>query len=90
MAWVIQPKSVLAYRTDAVCLMDEQRVPVFAEGNIYAPTVLLSAKPVLQRLAELQRRGLIAWSGRRLKPIQPVAKVRGEGTVADLIIRERG
>lgn len=90
MTLVTPLKSVLPYHAGAACLVDERRVLVFAEGNMYAPTVLLPSKPVLQRLADLQRQGLIAWSGRRLKPIPPVAKVRGESTVADLIIRERG
>jgi len=90
MALVTPLKSALPYHADAASLMDERRVLVFAEGNMYAPTVLLSSRPVLQRLADLQRKGLIAWSGRRLRPIVPVAKVRGDGTVADLIIHERG
>jgi hypothetical protein len=31
----------------------------------------------------------IAWSGRRLRPAKPAGKVRGNRTVADLVIENR-
>ena len=43
-----------------------------------------------ERLEPLTRAGRILWSGRRLKPTTPVARVRGRRkTVADLISENR-
>ena len=43
-----------------------------------------------ERLEVLTNAGVILWSGRRLKPIKPVARVRGDRrTVADLISENR-
>jgi len=50
------------------------------------PGPLASAE---QRLKELCDAGLVHWSGRRLEPIVPLARVRGESTVAELIVHER-
>ena len=33
--------------------------------------------------------GLIAWSGKKLKPTKPVARTRGKKTVSDLVIENR-
>lgn len=42
-----------------------------------------------QRLEELQRAGLIRWSGKKLSPMKPIAKLRGKKTIADIIIEDR-
>lgn len=42
-----------------------------------------------ERVEALRRAGAIAWSGRRLRPAKPVGKVRGDKTVADLIVENR-
>ena len=41
------------------------------------------------RLQELCEAGLAAWSGRRLSPITPVARTRGEWMIADLLLEDR-
>ena len=41
------------------------------------------------RLAELAQAGLLEWSGRKLPARQPVARTRGERTVADLLLEDR-
>ena len=33
--------------------------------------------------------GILAWSGRKLVPLTPVAQVRDNGTVADLLLEDR-
>jgi hypothetical protein len=38
----------------------------------------------------LRRASAIAWSGRRLQPAKPAGKVRGNKTVADLVVENRG
>jgi len=41
------------------------------------------------RLRELIQAGLVAWSGRKLTPMDPVARTRGSRTVADLLLEDR-
>ena len=51
---------------------------------------LLPIRPATEtRLAELAQTGLMAWSGRKLSPREPVARTRGERTVADLLLEDR-
>ena len=41
------------------------------------------------RVQELVQAGLIAWSGNKLVPMEPVARTRGKRTVADLLLEDR-
>ena len=41
------------------------------------------------RVQELVQAGLMAWSGRKLAPLAPVARTRGKRTVADLLLEDR-
>ncbi len=41
------------------------------------------------RLLALIQAGVVAWSGRKLGPLTPVAQTRGEGTVAELLLEYR-
>ena len=53
--------------------------------------LIADASSLRERLEVLTNAGGILWSGRRLKPIKPVARVRGRRkTVADLISDNRG
>lgn len=42
-----------------------------------------------QRLAAMCESGQAQWSGRKLAPRKPVAKVRGKKTVAQLLVEDR-
>lgn len=42
-----------------------------------------------ERIEALTRAGAIAWSGRRLRTAKPAGRVRGNKTVADLVIENR-
>ena len=42
-----------------------------------------------QRLEAMTQAGLIQWSGKALEPMPPVARVRGDGTVSDLLVEDR-
>ena len=42
-----------------------------------------------ERLDALRKAGSVTWSGRRLRRIKPVARVRGKRTVADLVSENR-
>jgi hypothetical protein len=46
-------------------------------------------KLLRERVEALRKTGMIAWSGRRLRPAKAVGKVEGEKTVADLVIENR-
>jgi len=41
------------------------------------------------QLDTLSQSGLIAWNKQKLQPSAPVAQVRGEHTVADLLLEDR-
>lgn len=42
------------------------------------------------RLERLRKAGVISWSGRRLGPIEPGPRVRGNRTLADIAVENRG
>ena len=42
-----------------------------------------------QRLAAMREAGQAQWSGRKLSHRKPVAKLRGRGSVAQLIVQDR-
>lgn len=48
------------------------------------------AQPLEDRLEAMAQAGLILWSGRKLEPMAPVARTRGERTIADLLAEDRG
>jgi prevent-host-death family protein len=48
--------------------------------------VIPSVEARAQKLVEA---GLVVWSGRRLTPIAPVARTRGQRMVADLLLEDR-
>ena len=41
------------------------------------------------RVQELTETGLVAWSGRKLAPLAPVARTQGQRSVADLLLEDR-
>ena len=51
--------------------------------------IIPEAMPLHERVDALRKAGAIAWSGRRLRRGKPAGKVRGDKTVADLIIENR-
>jgi len=42
-----------------------------------------------ERLRAMTEAGLLLWSGRKLEPMAPVAHLRGDRTVADLLVENR-
>ena len=42
------------------------------------------------QLDTLRQAGLVAWNGQRLQPLAPVAQTRGERTVAESPLEDRG
>ena len=41
------------------------------------------------RLQAMRDAGLLAWSGNKLQPVEPIAKTLGEKTLADLLLEDR-
>jgi prevent-host-death family protein len=63
-------------------------VEILERGNPIGriiPTVL----PVQDRIEAMAQSGLLLWNKRKLKPMAPVARVRGKRTVAELLIEDR-
>ena len=64
-------------------------IVVTARGRPVA-RMIADASSLRERLEVLTNAGVILWSGRRLEPMKPVARVRtGRRTVADLISENR-
>ena len=51
--------------------------------------IIPEAMSLRARVDALRKAGAIAWSGRPLRRARPAGKVRGDKTVADLIIENR-
>lgn len=51
--------------------------------------IIPEAVSLHERVDALRTAGAIAWSGRRLRPAKPIGKVRGNHTVADLVVENR-
>jgi prevent-host-death family protein len=65
------------------------RTIVVTEHGEPVARIIPEAISVRERVEALRKAGTIAWSGRRLRPAQPVAKVRGDRAVADLVVENR-
>lgn len=63
-------------------------VVITERGKPVARIVPLSPS-VETRVQELVQAGLVAWSGRKLAPLAPVARKRGKQVVADLLLSDR-
>jgi prevent-host-death family protein len=60
-----------------------------AERGTPIGRVVPIAQPIAARLEAARQAGLIQWSQRKLKARTPAARVRGRGTVAELVVRGR-
>jgi len=65
------------------------RTIVVTEHGRPVARIIPEAISVQQRVEALQKAGTIAWSGRRLRPARPAGTVRGDRTVADLVVENR-
>ncbi len=63
-------------------------VIITERGRPIGRIVPLAGSPE-ERMQALVEAGLVAWSGRRLSPLAPVARTRGERSVADLLLETR-
>jgi len=51
--------------------------------------IVPTSAPIQDRMEAIARTGLLLWNQRKLRPMKPVAKLRGKRTVAQLLIEER-
>jgi prevent-host-death family protein len=65
------------------------RTIVVTEHGRPVARIIPEAASLRVRVEALRRAGAIAWSGRRLRPAKPVGKLRGDKTVADLVVENR-
>ena len=63
-------------------------VVITERGKPVARIVPLSPS-VETRVQELVQAGVVAWSGRKLAPLAPVARTRDKQAVADLLLEDR-
>ncbi len=52
--------------------------------------IVPAAQSLEDRLQAMAQAGLVLWSGRKLEAMAPVAQVRGERSIADLLVEDRG
>lgn len=45
---------------------------------------------VEEKLEAMRKAGLIRWSGKKLRPLEPLGEVIGDRTLSDIVIEERG
>lgn len=65
-----------------------QTVLITEHGRVVG-RLMPAAASVAERIVALQRAGLAQWNGKRLRRARAVAKVRGQKTVADLLLEDR-
>ncbi len=65
------------------------RTVVITERGKSVGRIVPVAQPLETRLDMMAQAGLILWSGKRLEPMPPVARVHGDRTVADLLVENR-
>jgi prevent-host-death family protein len=73
------------------CIRDVKagRTLIVTEHGDPVARMIPETAPISKRLEALRKAGTVAWSGRRLRRIEPVASVRGTRTVADLVSENR-
>jgi prevent-host-death family protein len=62
---------------------------VITERGIAIGRIVPVGKRLDERLAAMQGAGQVQWSGRKLAPMKPAARVRGKRTVAELLVEDR-
>jgi prevent-host-death family protein len=65
-----------------------QTVTVTDRGKPVA-TIGPVAQSLEEKLEAMAQAGLLQWSGKKLEPMEPVVTVRGDRTVADLLVEDR-
>jgi prevent-host-death family protein len=51
--------------------------------------IIPTALPVRDRIEAMARSGLLLWNKRKLRSMEPLARVRGKRTVAEILVEDR-
>jgi prevent-host-death family protein len=62
---------------------------VITERGTPIGRIVPTSASVEERIAAMVQAGLVAWSGKKLGPMTPIAKARDKRTVADLLVEDR-
>ena len=65
------------------------RTLVVTEHGAAVARIIPETASIHERLDALRKAGTVTWSGRRLRRVKPVARVRGKRTVADVVSENR-
>jgi prevent-host-death family protein len=65
------------------------RTIVITEHGKTVGRIVPAGQSLEEKLEAMRRAGLIEWSGKKLKPMKPVAKVKEGYSVAQLLIEDR-
>ena len=67
-----------------------QTITITKRGKPVGRIVPIEQEQSLEdQLKAMQEAGLLAWNGKKLEPMEPVARTRGDRTVADLLLEDR-
>jgi len=66
-----------------------QEIIITHRGKPIGRIVPMAPTSPEDRIRELMAMGVVSWSGRKPSPPAPVARARGEVTVADLLLEDR-
>ena len=66
-------------------------VTVTARGKVVGRIVPITSthESVVERFRTLAQAGVISWDGNDPEPYEPVAQLRGDGTIAELLVEDR-
>lgn len=63
---------------------------VITEHGVRVGRIIPEMKSIENRMEALQQAGLIEWSGKKLRDINPPAVNRGDKLISDIVIEMRG
>jgi prevent-host-death family protein len=67
-----------------------QTITVTERGKPVGRIVPIEQEQSLEdRLKAMAEAGLLEWNGKKLEPMEPVARTKGDRTVADLLLEDR-
>jgi prevent-host-death family protein len=65
------------------------RTVIITERGEPVARIVPMSQPLDAQLEAMQQAGLIAWNGKKLPPLAPVARAKGDRTIAELLLEDR-
>ena len=63
---------------------------VVTDRGRHVARIVPETESIEQRLTALNATGALLWSGRRLGVTRPAVRLRGEGSISDIVVENRG